>query len=59
VYWGRFNTICVAVVIALLGHVILIVAAVPGIIEHPDTALFFFLFALVIMGLGVSLIASR
>ncbi|KAJ7364701.1 peptide transporter PTR2A [Mycena albidolilacea] len=59
VYWGRFNTICVAVVIALLGHVILIVAAVPGIIEHPDTALLFFLFALVIMGLGTGLFKAN
>jgi hypothetical protein len=25
-YWGRYNTTCVAVVIALIGHIILIVA---------------------------------
>ncbi|KAF7334656.1 Peptide transporter PTR2A [Mycena venus] len=59
VHWGRFNTICVAVFIALVGHIILIFAAVPGVIEHPDTALLIFLVALVIMGLGTGLFKSN
>ncbi|KAF7360979.1 putative peptide transporter ptr2 [Mycena sanguinolenta] len=59
VHLGRFNTICVAVVIALLGHIILIVAAVPGIIEHPDTALAIFLAALFVMGLGTGLFKAN
>ncbi|KAF8964520.1 peptide transporter PTR2A [Flammula alnicola] len=33
-YWGRYKTICVAVGIAFIGHVVLIVAGVPGVIEH-------------------------
>ena len=33
-HWGRFNTICVGVAVAMVGHVILIVAAIPGIIER-------------------------
>ncbi|KAF7326458.1 putative peptide transporter ptr2 [Mycena sanguinolenta] len=57
--WGRFNTICVAVVIALLGHIILIVTAVPGVIEHPDTALAIFLVALFIMGVGTGLFKAN
>ncbi|KAJ7676384.1 peptide transporter PTR2A [Mycena rosella] len=52
VHLGRFNTVCVAVFVALLGHIILILAAVPGVIEHPDTSLLIFLVALVIMGLA-------
>ncbi|KAF7360967.1 putative peptide transporter ptr2 [Mycena sanguinolenta] len=59
VHLGRFNTICVAVVIALLGHIILIVTAVPGVIEHPDTALGIFLVALFIMGLGTGLFKAN
>ncbi|KAF7360956.1 putative peptide transporter ptr2 [Mycena sanguinolenta] len=59
VHLGRFNTICVAVVIALLGHIILIIAAVPGVIEHPDTALVIFLAALFVMGLGAGLFKAN
>ncbi|KAJ6453949.1 peptide transporter PTR2A [Mycena sanguinolenta] len=59
VHLGRFNTICVAVVIALLGHIILVIAAVPGVIEHPDTALTIFIVALFIMGLGNGLFKAN
>ena len=51
-YWGRFKTISVAVGIALFGHILLIISAVPGVIEHPDGALACFVVALVIMGIG-------
>ncbi|KAJ7469685.1 peptide transporter PTR2A [Mycena latifolia] len=59
VHLGRFNTVCVAVLVALIGHIILIVAAVPGVIEHPDTSLLIFLIALVIMGLGTGLFKAN
>jgi POT family proton-dependent oligopeptide transporter len=52
VYLGRFQTICVAVVIVLIGHILLIFSAIPGVIEHPDSAMGIFVVALVIMGLG-------
>lgn len=51
-YWGRFKTICVAVVIALIGHVILIVSALPGVIEHKSAAGVFTV-ALIVMGFGM------
>lgn len=51
-YWGRFKTISVAVGIALFGHILLIISAVPGVIEHPDGALGCFVVALIIMGIG-------
>ncbi|KAI4521717.1 hypothetical protein K525DRAFT_167857, partial [Schizophyllum commune Loenen D] len=38
-HWGRFNTICVGVAVAMIGHVILIVAAIPGIIEKQTSSL--------------------
>ncbi|KAI0653886.1 oligopeptide transporter [Cubamyces menziesii] len=50
--WGRFKTICVAVGIALLGHVLLIISAVPGVIEHSRGSLACFLIAIIIMGVG-------
>jgi len=49
---GRYNTVCVAVAIALVGHVLLIVASVPGVVENPDSSLACFILGLIIMGLG-------
>ncbi|KAF8066511.1 peptide transporter PTR2A [Lyophyllum atratum] len=57
-YLGRFNTICIAVFIALIGHIILIVAAVPGVIEH-SSAVGAFVVALIVMGLGTGLFKSN
>ncbi|KAJ7501461.1 peptide transporter PTR2A [Mycena galericulata] len=59
VHLGRFNTVCVAVTIALIGHIVLILAAVPGVIEHPDTSLLVFLVAIVITGLGTGLFKAN
>ncbi|TFK84976.1 oligopeptide transporter [Polyporus arcularius HHB13444] len=50
--WGRYKTVCVAVGIALVGHVLLIVSAVPGVIEHSHGSLACFIIAIIIMGLG-------
>ena len=51
-YWGRFKTICVAVVVALIGHFILIVSALPGVIEY-KSATGVFIVALIVMGFGM------
>ncbi|KAL0959073.1 hypothetical protein HGRIS_014372 [Hohenbuehelia grisea] len=48
---GRFNTVCYSVVIAIVGHIILIISAVPGVIEQPG-AIGAFVIALIVMGLG-------
>ncbi|KAL1753670.1 POT family-domain-containing protein [Schizophyllum commune] len=58
-HWGRFNTICVGVAVAMVGHVILIVAAIPGIIEKQTSSLACFVIALVIMGLGTGLFKAN
>ncbi|KAJ7859794.1 PTR2-domain-containing protein [Mycena olivaceomarginata] len=58
-YWGRYNTTCVAVVIALIGHIILIVAGVPGVIEHQHGALGAFIIALLVMGFGTGLFKAN
>ncbi|KAF5336761.1 hypothetical protein D9758_016383 [Tetrapyrgos nigripes] len=55
---GRFNTIGLAIVIALVGHIILVVSAVPGVIET-DGAMGAFIVALIVMGLGTGLFKSN
>jgi POT family proton-dependent oligopeptide transporter len=50
--WGRFNTIAVAVAIALVGHVILVISAIPPVIVHPNAALAALCVAIIVMGLG-------
>ncbi|KAF8805077.1 peptide transporter PTR2A [Phlegmacium glaucopus] len=57
-YWGRFKTICVAVFIALIGHIILIVSAVPGVIEQKG-AIGAFILALIVMGFGTGLFKAN
>lgn len=50
--WGRFKTVCWSVAIALFGHVLLIISAVPGVITNPNGSLACFCIAIIIMGLG-------
>jgi POT family proton-dependent oligopeptide transporter len=52
-FWGRFKTIQVSIGIALLGHIILIVSALPPVIVHPNGAIAAFAIGIVIMGIGV------
>ncbi|KZT25908.1 peptide transporter PTR2A [Neolentinus lepideus HHB14362 ss-1] len=50
--WGRFKTICVSVAVAMVGHILLVVSAVPPVITKPNGSLACFSIAIVIMGLG-------
>jgi len=52
-YWGRYNTIMVAIGVAIVGHVILIVSAIPQVITNPHGSIVCFSIGLVIMGIGV------
>ena len=38
-YWGKFKTIYVAIVVATLGHILIIIAAIPQVIATPKGAL--------------------
>ncbi|KAJ7074724.1 PTR2-domain-containing protein [Mycena amicta] len=58
-YWGRYKTVCVAVVIALIGHIILIVAGLPGVIDHQHGAVGAFIVALLVMGFGTGLFKAN
>jgi len=52
-YWGRFKTIQVSCLVALVGHVILIISAIPPVIVNPNGAIACFAIGIVIMGVGV------
>jgi len=50
--WGRLKTVSWSVGVAMLGHIILIISAVPGVIEKPKGAIAACILALIIMGIG-------
>ncbi|KAF7419195.1 hypothetical protein PC9H_001781 [Pleurotus ostreatus] len=48
---GRYETVCWSVGLSIIGHIILIVSGVPGVIDKPG-AIGAFVVALIVMGLG-------
>jgi POT family proton-dependent oligopeptide transporter len=50
-YWGRYKTISYALVIDIIGHIILIISAVPGVIQT-DGALGAMIVAIIVIGFG-------
>jgi POT family proton-dependent oligopeptide transporter len=52
-FWGRFKTIQVACFVAILGHIILVISAIPPVIVHPNGSIACFAIGIVIMGVGV------
>lgn len=58
-WWGRYKTICVAVGIATIGHILLIISAVPKVLENTQGALACFVIAMIIMGLGTGAFKSN
>ncbi|KAI2616821.1 PTR2-domain-containing protein [Hypoxylon sp. NC1633] len=52
-YWGKYKTIHVAVGIAMFGHIILIISALPPVISNPKGALGCFSLGLIFFGIGV------
>lgn len=51
-YFGRFRTIIGGVIIAIIGHVILVASAAPSVIDNPHSALGAFAVAIVVIGIG-------
>lgn len=51
-YLGRYLTIQYSIVFALVGHIILVMSAIPPVIVKPNAAIGVFSVGLVIMGLG-------
>lgn len=58
-YWGRYKTVCVAVVIATIGHIILIIAAIPNVLDNQKGALACFIIAILVMGAGTGVFKSN
>ncbi|KAF9259273.1 peptide transporter PTR2A [Marasmius fiardii PR-910] len=57
-YLGRFNTIYVGIGIAMLGHIIIIISSVPGVVEKSG-AIGCFAIGMVVTGLGTGLFKSN
>ncbi|EJD07116.1 PTR2-domain-containing protein [Fomitiporia mediterranea MF3/22] len=51
-YFGRFRTVAYSIVIALVGHVLLITSSLPDVIAKPKGALGCFVIAVIVMGIG-------
>lgn len=51
-YLGRYKTIAVALAIAILGHIILVISAIPPVITKPESSMAAFIIGLIIMGIG-------
>ena len=50
-YWGRYKTISVSVGIAMLGHILMVISALPGVIDKKGSVGVFAL-SLIITGIG-------
>ncbi|KAF3479412.1 oligopeptide transporter [Arthroderma uncinatum] len=51
-HFGRFRTIMYSLCAALIGHLILIISAIPPVIKNPNGAIACFIIGLIIMGVG-------
>ena len=51
-YFGRYKTICISLAIAIFGHIILVISAVPPVITKPHNSLAAFIIGVIIMGVG-------
>ncbi|RDW62563.1 hypothetical protein BP5796_10865 [Coleophoma crateriformis] len=49
---GRYKTICVALGIAIVGHIILVISAIPPVITKPHNSIAAFIIGIIIMGIG-------
>ncbi|KAF2842894.1 MFS peptide transporter [Patellaria atrata CBS 101060] len=51
--WGRMMTIQVSIAVAMFGHIIMIISAIPSVIKHPNGALGCLSVGIVFFGAGV------
>ncbi|KAK0563784.1 hypothetical protein OC861_004630 [Tilletia horrida] len=58
-HWGRFKTVCWAVFIAIVGHVLLVISALPTVIEDRAGAMACFSIAFIVMGVGTGWFKSN
>ncbi|KAJ5734489.1 hypothetical protein N7493_003275 [Penicillium malachiteum] len=51
-HWGRYKTICWSIAAAILGHIILVLSAIPPVITNTNACFGVFMLGVIIMGLG-------
>lgn len=51
-YWGRYKTICWSIGAAIIGHIILVISAIPPVITNTNACFGVFMLGVIIMGLG-------
>lgn len=51
-YWGRYKTISYALGIDIIGHIILIISAIPPVIKNDGGALGAMIIAIIVIGFG-------
>lgn len=51
-HWGRYKTICVSIAIAIVGHIILVISAIPPVITNQTACFAVFMLGVIIMGFG-------
>ena len=54
--WGRFKTICVGTAVGAVAHVLLVIPAIPSIIDKPNGALGAFIISILILALAAGFI---
>ncbi|KAL9940304.1 hypothetical protein V8E36_001009 [Tilletia maclaganii] len=58
-YLGRYKTVCWAVLIAIVGHILLVISALPSVIADRPGAMACFSVSFVTMGLGTGMFKSN
>jgi POT family proton-dependent oligopeptide transporter len=56
---GRYKTIHIAIVVAIIGHIVLTAAAAPSVIAKPNASIGAFSVGLIIFGIGTGLFKSN
>jgi POT family proton-dependent oligopeptide transporter len=55
-YWGRFKTICVGTAVGAFAHVLLVVPAIPQVIQIPSAAVSTFIISILILAFAAGFI---
>jgi len=51
-HWGRYKTICISIAVAILGHIILVISAIPPVITNESACFAVFVLGVIVMGAG-------
>lgn len=59
VYTNRFNALCIGVGFSMVGHILLVVSAIPTVLDDSHGSLACFIIAMIIMGFGTGFFKSN